>query len=529
MLQLRDYQRECLTAISEAARGGISKPLISLPTGTGKTVIFAYIIKRIGDRDGRSLVLVHRDELLNQAEDKLLTIWPEAQVGIVKSERNELDALVTIASVQTASREARLSQIRDIGFDFVVTDEAHHAVADSYQRIYDALLGDRDAQLHLGVTATVNRADRRGLREVYQKVVYHRSLLDMIRAGWLCDLRCVQVKTDVSLDSVRTRQGDFAQGELASVVNTENRNELIVKAYQEHAAGRLSLCFTVDVEHARNLAGAFQGEGINAISLSGKTPILERRKILKGFHNREIDVIANCQVLTEGYDEPAVDCIILARPTKSSVLYTQMVGRGTRRFPGKSDCLILDFADVAGHHRIVQLPDLVGMEKKTRLDGKQTLTELVDQERGTPVYGEGKGIRAAQVDIFDRSRFQWIVVRRDHFLLNLGDYGKIQVIPSRSEDRYVIVHTDRAGESEYLSDRPTLLSWAMGIAESEAEEITRGKLGLVLKSARWRSEPATQKQLRILDLYRVEYDRQRITKGEASDLISILFAGSRSA
>ena len=501
-LQLRDYQTECLTAISAASKAGTSKPLISLPTGTGKTIIFAYIVRQISKRGGRSLILVHRDELLNQAEDKLLTIWPEAQVGIIKAARNEIDAPVTIASVQSISRERRLKQLRDIPFDFLVTDEAHHAVAASYKRVYDALLNG-SGQLHLGVTATPNRSDRRGLLEVYQEIVYHRSLLEMIRAGWLCDLRCIQISTDISLDSVKTRQGDFAQGELGAVINTENRNELIVRAYQEHAAERLAVCFTCDVQHAVDLAEAFQEAGVNAVAISGKTPIHERREALRRFHYHEIDVICNCQVLTEGYDEPAVNAVILARPTKSSVLYTQMVGRGTRTFPGKSDCLILDFADVAGHHKVMQVPNLVGLKDEHVLDGKHTLSELVDRERETqPLYGEGKGIAASEIDIFDRSKFRWLQVEKDTFLLNLGKEGKIQVMPSQTFGRYVVVHTQRS-ETEYLAEKPLNLSWAMGIAEAQAEEITEGKLGIALKDARWRLESATEKQLKIQVLCRL--------------------------
>lgn len=220
-LQLRNYQTECLRAVSDATRDGISKQLVAIPTGTGKTVIFAHIIRQIAQHGGRSLVLVHRDELLSQTEDKLRMIWPEAHVGIIKAAKNELDASVIIASVQTISRKSRLDQLRHIQFDFLVTDEAHHAVATTYQRVYDALLRDGSQQLHLGLTATPNRTDQKGLQEVYEKVVYYRSLLEMILAGWLCDLRCVQISTDVVLDSVKTRQGDFAQGELGTVITED--------------------------------------------------------------------------------------------------------------------------------------------------------------------------------------------------------------------------------------------------------------------------------------------------------------------
>ncbi len=519
MLQLRDYQTECLRAVIKAAKNGVRRSLVSLPTGSGKTIIFAYLIKQI---KGRSLVLVHRDELLTQAEDKLLTIWPDAHVGVVKGERNELDAQVIIASVQTISREKRLAELSDIPFSFLVTDEAHHAVAASYKRIYESVLQDGGKQVHLGVTATPRRADRIGLKEVYQKIVYQKSLLDMIRAGWLCDLRCVQIKTDISLDGVHTRRGDLAAGELASVINTENRNELIVQAYKEHAPGRLALCFTVDVQHAQDLAAAFQEAGINAVALSGKTPLQERRSVLRQFHSREIEVICNCQLLTEGYDEPAIDCILLARPTKSTVLYTQMVGRGCRTFPGKADCLILDVADVAGRHSIVQLPFLVDLKKKHKLDGKETVTEMLDRERGPAVYGEGVGIAASEIDLFSESDFQWIPVDQDRYLLNLGDVGKIEVIPSSTEGKYDIVYQQNWTE-KYLSPRPTDLSWALGIAEASAKEITRGDLRLVRKNASWRRYPASEKQKAVLNGHGVDYGSD-ITKGEASDVINVLFA-----
>lgn len=527
-LQLRDYQKECLDAISVASESGISKALVSLPTGTGKTVIFAHMVRQVAQRGGKSLILVHRDELLNQAQDKLKFIWPDAEVGVVKGARNEIDAPVVIASVQSLSRARRLKQLRGVRFDCLVTDEAHHAVAASYGRVYDALLEDGSQQLHLGVTATPNRADRMGLQRVYEKVVYYRSLVEMIRAGWLCDLRCVQITTDVSLDSVKTRQGDFAQGELADVLNTENRNELMVQAYQEHAAGKMALCFTVDVQHALDLADAFQKEGVKAAAISGKTPIDERRRILRRFHDREIDIICNCQLLTEGYDEPGVQAILLARPTKSSVLYTQMVGRGTRPFPGKKDCLILDFADVAGRHRIMQLPNLVGVKERQELDGRETLTEMVDRERESQeLSGVGKGIAASEIDIFDRSRFRWLQVGRDTFLLNLGIAGKIQVIPSKTLADFDVVHVE-GRKRTHLMDRPVTLSWAMGIAEAQAEQITKGKTAIALKNASWRSAPATEKQIKILDMYNVPRDK-RMTKGEASDVIGVIFAGKKAA
>lgn len=522
MINLRSYQSDCLRTVIQNRRKGVARQLVCLPTGTGKTVIFAYLIKMM---QSKALILVHRDELLNQAQDKLLTVWPEAKIGVVKAQRNELHYSVTIASVQTLSRKSRLRQVESMNYKLIVTDEAHHAVANSYKRIYDSLLKEGQRQLHLGVTATVNRSDKVGLGKVYQKIVYHRTLLEMIREGWLCDLRCIKVTTGVSLGSVRTRAGDFATNELADVVNTTNRNELIVEAYEKHAGECLTLCFTVNVQHAHDLAEAFQKAGVKAIALSGKTPLEERRETLRKFHKREIDVICNCQLLTEGFDEPAIDCIILARPTKSNMLYIQMIGRGTRSFPNKKDCIILDVADNSGRHRVVQLPDLVGLKREHKMDGKKTLMEFVAGERkieATTLYG--RGIITSDVDLFAGSDLVWISAD-DRYILNLADQGRIYISPTKHRsDRYAVIHRSKDGQSQFLTPKPIDINWALGIADAAAAKIMKGKTILIRKDAEWRIRPASKSQMDILKKFNVPYDRMAITKGQASDIISQLFA-----
>ena len=518
MIQLRDYQQDCLDSIQENREKGIKQLLCVLPTGTGKTVIFAHQIKK----SNKSLVLVHRDELMLQAEEKLLIVDPRAEIGMVKASRNELDAQVTIASVQSLSRVSRLAMAAEQNYELIVTDEAHHAVASSYRRIYDALL-QKDNQLHLGFTATPNRADCNGLGKVYRKVAFFRGLIEMIKAGWLCDLRCIQIQTKVSLDGVHTRSGDFAVGELASVVNTKNRNQLVVDSYLKHASGKMALCFTVDVAHAVNLAIAFQERGISAVSLSGNTRIDERRSIIERFHDREIDVITNCMVLTEGFDEPAIDCIILARPTKSSMLFTQMVGRGTRAFPGKKDCLVLDVSDNVGHHSVIQLPDLIGLKEKQVMDGSQTLMQIESMEKGLHSDGVvGTDIISKETDLFVSSDLVWVDLGKSHYLLSMGDAGKMKVVPHKKmRGKYTVFHQDKNGKLHLLTAKPTALSWALGIADSKAHELS-SNIALISKKARWRQKPASQKQLQILNKYGVGYP-DGITMGQASNAISKLF------
>jgi ATP-dependent helicase IRC3 len=250
-IALRPYQEEAIDAINDAAEVGITRPLVALPTGTGKTVIFAHLI---GQRRGRSLVLAHRDELIRQAVDKLLMVNPDFNLGVVKAEDNEVSAPVVVASVQTLSRPNRLEQL-DCDFNTVIVDEAHHAVADSYQRILEHVGSlAPDGPLTTGFTATPERADKIGLGQVWEKIVYQKPLLDMIREGYLCDLRAVRVSLQVNLDAVHTRHGDFIESELEGAMLNADASIHVVQAYQDHAVGRKALVFTPTVRLAYEMA-----------------------------------------------------------------------------------------------------------------------------------------------------------------------------------------------------------------------------------------------------------------------------------
>lgn len=211
MIELRPYQHECIEAIETAENNGTNRQLVALPTGTGKTIIFTTVAKK---RNGRTLILAHRDELIEQAVDKLTMVWDDANVGVVKAERNEIDKQIIVGSVQTVSRENRLEQL-PTDFDFIVSDEAHHSAAATYQRIYKYLgvMVEESEELktdilHLGVTATPQRTDKIGLSDTFDKIVFHRSIRDFI-PDYLCDLRCVQITTYVNIDGVETWAGDL--------------------------------------------------------------------------------------------------------------------------------------------------------------------------------------------------------------------------------------------------------------------------------------------------------------------------------
>jgi len=509
VIHLRPYQNAALEAIGAAEARGVRRPLVGLPTGTGKTVIFADLIRR---RGGRALVLAHRDELVRQAADKIAMVAPDAEIGVVKAERDEHDAPVVVASVQTVAQPHRLRRIAT-DWETVVVDEAHHATAETYCRVLEHVgaLGD-SGSLALGVTATPERADGTPLAAVWNEIVYRAEILEMIRAGYLADLRAVRVHLEADLDAVRTRHGDLVAGELDVALRDANAPRHTVEAYCEHAKGRKALVFTPSVRLAHEMAERFADAGIPAEALDGTTPMDERRAILERLRTGDTLVVPNCAVLTEGYDEPSIDCIIVARPTKSRPLYIQMVGRGTRTWPGKRDCLILDLVGSTSRHQIVMAHDLFGIEPGDVLP-EETLAEAVAR-RGQEAEAEGRLVAQA-VDLFADARLHWTQAGARRYVLSLGDAGLL-VLDSPDLCAWTVTQVHRDRRRETIADALDL-GYAQGVAEDHARKLGAG--ALVSRTARWRREPATEKQRAALRRWRVPIAGD-LTRGEASDLIT---------
>lgn len=516
MLSLRDYQEQAINEIRSAFTAGTTKQLVVLPTGAGKTVVFSELARRM---DTRTLILVHRDELISQTVEKMSIIWPETLVGIVKAERNELLPPVIVASVQTLSQPRRLAQLNP-EFGLVISDEAHHAVAPQWRRILDHVrAGERS--LHVGFTATPNRADGVGLGAVFDKVVFRKTITEMIEAGYLVPPKGVTVKTRVDISGVRQNGGDWSDAALESVLNVANRNQLIVDAHAKHAVGRKAIVFTAGVRHAKDLAETFNRAGVRAAAVDGSTPLMERRRLLTAFRDGRLQVLANHGVLSEGYDESSVSAIILARPTQSQGLYCQVVGRGLRLHPGKKDCLVIDVADNAGRHRLVQLPDLLGRKTET---SQSAGTHGQTEEAAAPLGKlgpEGAGVAAKEVNLL--SVFNWIEVRGT-WVLALPD-GRAAALLREGDGYRPTLLTKGGGES--LHSRPLPLEWAQGVAESKAREVLKGDLRLVRKQAGWRGLPPSDGQIPVLR--RLGVEPSAVTRGEASDIISLAQWNSRLA
>lgn len=539
---LRPYQAECLESIRGAYRSGIRRQLVCLPTGTGKTVVFAQLPVYFRMRN-RMVVLAHRDELLTQARDKILGANPELPVGIERAEDHAPeDARVVIASVATLGRSdgTRLKRFNPELYKIIVVDEAHHCVAPTYKRIleYFGVLNSGTDKLLLGVTATPKRGDQVGLGQVFEKIVYSRALPDMIAAGFLCPIEGYRVTTDLDLSRVRTQHGDFVVSDLARAVNEDARNAILVKVYRELAAGRRTLVFCVDVLHAQAVAMQFASAGISSQAVWGGMPLSERRQAILDFAEGKVQVLTNCNVLTEGFDEPKIECIIMARPTQSGLLYTQMIGRGTRLAPGKSALRVIDIVDNSRKHKLASLPTLFGLPGDFDLKGKGALSVCRQIEGAVARYPflnfanirspEDLKVMIEKVNLIEPSlapeveahaRCTWVKMPDESYRLHLGrdewlviDRNLLGIFEIQLMGGAASAQGAKIGDTGKLPD-------AFQSAESFVRKKRPEVLKLVGRNMKWRHEPATEKQVESLKRMRIPL-KPNLTRGEASMLIS---------
>lgn len=540
-VELRHYQRECLAAITGRYKNGIRRQLICLPTGSGKTVIFAEF-PRYFQIKKQMLVLAHRAELLDQARDKIRKANPDLRVEVEQAGRiADPDSHVVVASVPTLGRKGseRMHRLDPDRFFLIVVDEAHHATAATYKRVlkHFGVFDPETRKLLVGFTATPKRGDGAGLDAVFQEIAYSRSLPEMIQSGFLSPVAGYRVETEVDLTRVKTRMGDFVAAQLSRAVNIQKRNDIIVEVFQSHLKGRQTLCFCVDVAHAHSLSAAFNKDGVRSAAVSGDMDRSERAKILGDFRAGRIQVLANCMVLTEGYDEPAVEGIILARPTRSALLYTQMIGRGTRLHPGKENVTIIDIVDVTREHSLTTLPSLFNLSEDFDLEGHTTdeaqqAIRWVESNRPWVPVDRAVSLsdlryRCAKIDLFDLktphellvyAKYAWVGLGKGGYRLGLKEGNAMVVLPTilgRWE-----VQLRQGGEERIITSKPDLRS-AISVGEDFVRKHFDDLLALVKLSTRWRSEPATEKQLRVLRRRKIHIPRG-LTKGQASHLIGML-------
>lgn len=365
--ELRDYQSEALAAVDASWAEGINRPVIVLPTGAGKTVCFSGLIANHIDKlrkDGkRVLVLAHREELLEQAEEKIKSMCPDVWTAIVKGGRGAKKhqfADVIVASVQTMARPARREAVDRIGL--VIVDECHRYAAKSYREVLDhyGCMDDR-ATPTVGFTATLTRMDG-GLPDVWQSVAYQKKIHWMIKQGFLVPPVAKSIEVPgLNLASTRVTAGDLNTKDVAAALEDSEAFTAIAEAWCTEASERPTIVFMPDVHTAAMTAEAFKRVcGAAAEVVTGATPSTERKAVYARFRTGETRILVSCMVLTEGFDAPQTSCVIIGRPTLNPGLYIQMVGRGLRLHPasGKTDCLVLDIAGASLKHNLAGVNDL---------------------------------------------------------------------------------------------------------------------------------------------------------------------------
>ena len=408
----------------------------------------------------------------------------------------------------------------------------------------------------VGVTATPNRSDAIGLGCVFQAMPYSYALRQAIEDGWLVPIVPWAVETTTSLEAVKTSHGEFHQGELAATVNTEARNRLAVAAWGEHAKGRATIAFTVDVAHAHALAAAFSGAGLRARAVSAETPTEERRATLAAFEAGHLDVITNCAVLTEGTDLPIASCILHAKPTKSATLYEQMSGRGLRLYPGKETCVLIDLVDVTRKHTLQAAASLYGLPPRLLLKG-QTLSQAADAVdallgqgvRVSDALGAGPmtlaqlQARAVRVDPWaiaalgafgDGRAMNWIKVAEDEFRLQYPWADGTETLRVRQTliGQWEVLSTLRFADrmkptqaAVLVRDAPSAAA-AGDIAEQFIRRARPTVERLKARDAGWRGKPASEKQRALLSRKRIPIP-PGCTMGQASDLIDLAMSRGR--
>jgi superfamily II DNA or RNA helicase len=375
-VELWNHQAAAIEQVILSAASGVVSGLIVLPTGAGKTATSLTLARTLAVP---TLFLVHRTKLMNQAIVAAARYWPEASVGVIAGERDEwaggtlLDPRPPdwVVGMVPTLRQSRLERIPRDRFGLIICDECHHAPSAQWQTVLDYF----QPGFLLGVTATPERADGAGLEKVFgRKPLFTYALPQAIADGVLCPIESMAIRTQVDLDTatnasgteimVPTASDDFPLQTLAAAVDTAERNAMVVDAHRKHGGDRRAIAFAVDVAHARHLTEAFTAAGVRATYVAGEMGADAVEEVLDQFSQGQWQVVCSCDLLTEGFDDPGVSLLLMARPTKSRSLYMQMVGRGLRRAPGKTNCLVIDFTDNSRNHKLVCSLDLRGRNRE---------------------------------------------------------------------------------------------------------------------------------------------------------------------
>lgn len=451
-MELRPYQQEAKDAIFDQWASGVNKTLLVLPTGCGKTIVFAKVTEDCVRNGDRVLILAHRGELLEQAADKILQTTG-LNCAVEKAEQSCLGSWfrITVGSVQSLMRETRLARFPEDHFDVIIIDEAHHSISDSYQRV----LQHFPKAKVLGVTATPDRGDMKNLGQVFESLAYEYTLPKAIKEGYLSPIKAVTIPLRVDLTGVGLQSGDFKAGDLGTALDPYL--EQIAAEMGRYCMDKKTVVFLPLVKTSQKFRDILAGHGFRAAEVNGESQ--DRAEILRDFAAGKYNVLCNSMLLTEGWDCPDVDGIVVLRPTKVRSLYCQMVGRGTRLSPGKDHLLLLDFLWHTERHELCHPAHLICENEEVA----QKMTENLEKDAGCPI----------DIEEAEKTASEDVVAQREEALAQ-----KLAEMKRRKRKLVDPLQFEMSIQAEDLSGYVPAFSWEMA-PPSEKQKKTLEKLGIL--------------------------------------------------
>lgn len=490
-MELRPYQKEANQKIKEEWESGVKKTLLVLPTGLGKTVTFSDLTKDLVRKGERVLIMAHRGELLDQAADKLYKVTG-LRAAVEKAEQTAKNSFysVTVGSVQTLMRESRLEQFPKDYYDTIIVDEAHHVLASSYQKVFSYF---EEAKV-LGVTATADRTDKKNLGEFFETLAYEYTLPDAIKNKYLAPMKALTIPLRIDLSSVSISAGDFKASEVGSALDPYLYQ--IADEMMKHCKDRKTVVFLPLVATSKKFRDILNEKGFRAAEVNGESK--DRTEILKDFDDGKYNVLCNSMLLTEGWDSPEVDCVVMLRPTKSRPLYVQCIGRGLRLAEGKEDCLILDFLWHTERHELVHPAHLIAKDEEVAKKMTDKMTNLEEKAEPIPFDLEEVAKMAENEVIQDREnslaeKLAAMKKRKRKLVDPLQFEMSIQ-----SED-LINYSPSFAWEMAPASDKQIAALEKFGIFPEEIENAGKAKILLDKLNKRRAAGLTTPKQIRFLE------------------------------
>lgn len=450
-MELRPYQQEAREAIFEQWDGGVLKTLLVLPTGCGKTIVFAKVTEDCVRRGDRVLILAHRGELLEQAADK---IRQSTGLGcaVEKAEETCMGSWfrVVVGSVQTMMREKRLGQFPEDYFQTIIIDEAHHCISDSYQKV----LNHFSSAKILGVTATPDRGDMRNLGSYFESLSYEYTLPKAIKEGYLSPIKALTIPLKIDMTGVGVQAGDFKASDISTALDPYLQG--IAQEMEKYCKDKKTVVFLPLVKTSQKFRDLLNAHGFRAAEVNGDSQ--DRSEVLEAFDLGEYNVLCNSMLLTEGWDCPSVDCVVVLRPTKVRSLYCQMVGRGTRLSPGKDHLLLLDFLWHTERHELCHPASLICQDEEVA----KKMTEHIEQA-GCPV----------DIEEAEKTAAEDVVAQREEALAK-----QLEEMKRRKKKLVDPLQFEMSIQAEDLSGYVPAFGWEMG-PPSEKQKATLEKLGIL--------------------------------------------------